>query len=204
MIAYIYGNVAEATPAYAVIDCNGVGYMLNISLTTYTQIQNLQKVKLHVQEAIREDAYNLFGFFSTDEREVFRLLTSVSGIGANTARIILSAYQPQEIRRAIIMDDVNTIKGIKGIGLKTAQRIVVDLKDKMTKLEMQDDNQTSSLFPPMSQSPVRNEALSALEVLGFKKDAAQKDIDAILAKQPDLTVEQLVKLAIKEISIKRR
>lgn len=145
----------------------------------------------------------MIGFNTKEERELFRLLILVSGVGANTARVILSAYQPTEIQRAIVTEDVNLIKGIKGIGPKTAQKIIIELKDKAAKLDMQGTGEMGSLFPTPAVSPVRAEALAALEVLGFKKEAAQKDIDRLMKSNPDLTVEQLVKLAIKEFSSMR-
>lgn len=193
MIDYIKGNLAECTPTYAVIDCNGVGYLANISLTTYTQIKDSQQAHLLIHEAIREDAYNLYGFSTLEERTLFRLLISVSGIGANTARMILSAYPTAELRRAIMTDDVNTIKSIKGIGLKTAQRLLVELRDKMSSLGEADDMAVSAV----QGNKVKDEALAALEVLGFTKAASTKVVDKILKDSPDLKVEGVVKMAIK-------
>ncbi len=192
MIDYIKGELAELTPAYAVVDCNGVGYGANISLTTYTQIKDQKNVKLLIYEAVREDAYVLYGFAQSDEREFFKLLISVSGIGANTARMILSAYPASELQRTISQEDVNTLKGIKGIGLKTAQRIVVELRDKMDKVALEG----GGLFPQIDNR-VREEALSALEVLGFNKTASQKVVDKLLKDTPDLSVESTIKQAIK-------
>ncbi len=192
MIDYIKGELAELTPAYAVVDCNGVGYGANISLTTYTQIKDQKNVKLLIYEAVREDAYVLYGFAQSDEREFFKLLISVSGIGANTARMILSAYPAGELQRTISQEDVNTLKGIKGIGLKTAQRIVVELRDKMDKVALEG----GGLFPQIDNR-VREEALSALEVLGFNKTASQKVVDKLLKDTPDLSVESTIKQAIK-------
>lgn len=202
MLEYVHGHLTEATPTYAVVDCHGVGYYLNISLSTFAQLQGKTECLLYIHESIKEDAYSLYGFFSKEERDLFRLLILVSGVGANTARVILSAYQPTEIQRAIMTDDVNLIKGIKGIGPKTAQKIIIELKDKAAKLNMQGSGEIGTLFPTPS-SPVRAEALAALEVLGFKKDAAQKDIDRLMKNNPNITVEQLVKLAIKEFSAMR-
>lgn len=193
MIDYIRGEVAELTPAYAVIDCGGVGYGANISLTTYTQIKDQKTAKLLIYEAVREDAYQLFGFAQVEEREFFKLLISVSGIGANTARMILSAYPASELRRAITLEDANTLKGIKGIGLKTAQRIIVELKDKMDKLDLP---QNGELFAQIDNK-TREEALSALEVLGFNKAASAKVVDKIMKDQPDAEVAAVVKMAIK-------
>lgn len=194
MIDYIKGKLAECTPAYAVIDCGGVGYMASISLSTYTQIKDQTETKLLIHEAIREDAYNLFGFSTPEERDMFRLLISVSGIGANTARIILSAYPTTELKRAIKLEDINTIKSIKGIGLKTAQRLIVELRDKMDKIEIGE----ADLFPS-ENNKTKEEALSALEVLGFQKSIAQKVVDKIVKDNPDMKVEGVVKLAIKLI-----
>lgn len=194
MIDYIKGTLAEVTPAYAVVDCGGVGYGANISLSTYTQIKDQQTVKLLIYEAIREDAYVLFGFAQADEREFFKLLISVSGVGANTARMILSAYPVSELRRAITLEDANTLKGIKGIGLKTAQRIIVELKDKMDKLDLVE---TGELFATTADNKVREEALSALEVLGFNKGASAKVVDKLLKETPDAEVAVVVKMAIK-------
>ncbi|MDO4462093.1 MAG: Holliday junction branch migration protein RuvA [Bacteroidia bacterium] len=202
MLEYVHGHLTEATPTYAVVDCHGVGYYLNISLSTFAQLQGKTECQLFIHEAIKEDAYSLYGFFTKEERELFRLLILVSGVGANTARVILSAYQPVEIQRAIMTEDVNLIKGIKGIGPKSAQKIIIELKDKVAKLDMQGAGDVGTLFP-VATSPIKSEALAALEVLGFKKEAAQKDIDRLIKQNPDITVEQLVKLAIKEFSSMR-
>lgn len=203
MLEYVHGHLTEATPTYAVVDCHGVGYYLNISLSTFAQLQGKTECQLYIHDAIKEDAFSLYGFNTKEERELFRLLILVSGVGANTARVILSAYQPIEIQRAIMTEDVNLIKGIKGIGPKTAQKIIIELKDKAAKLDMQGSGDMGTLFVAPSVSPVRAEALAALEVLGFKKEAAQKDIDKLMKSNPEITVEQLVKLAIKEFSAMR-
>lgn len=192
MIDYVKGKLDSCAPTHAVVDCGGVGYAVNISLSTYAQIKDLQEVKLLVHESIREDAYNLYGFAATAERELFRMLISVSGVGATTALLILSAYPTNEILRAITHEDLNTLKGIKGIGLKTAQRIVVELKDKAMKA----GGDTGEIFP-VANNMVRQEALSALEVLGFVKSASQKVVDKLLHDNPEMTVEGVVKQAIK-------
>jgi Holliday junction DNA helicase RuvA len=197
MIEYVKGTIAECTPTYAVIDIGGLGYMVNISLTTYETIKEQSEAKLIIHEAIREDAYNLYGFATHEERTFFRLLIAVSGVGASTARIILSSCTTGELKRAIMLDDVKTIKGIKGIGQKTAERIIVDLKDKMEGLEINDtptENKSSA-----KDNKVREDALSALEVLGFQRSAARKVVDAIISETTDATVEMVVKNAIKKL-----
>lgn len=193
MIDYVKGKLDQCSPTCAIVDCGGVGYAVNISLSTYAQIKEQQEVKLLVHEAIREDAYNLYGFAVAGERELFRMLISVSGVGATTAILILSAYPANEILRAITHEDLNTLKGIKGIGLKTAQRIVVELKDKAMKAGGGD---AGEIFPA-ANNMVRQEALSALEVLGFVKSASQKVVDKLLHDNPEMTVEGVVKQAIK-------
>lgn len=194
MIDYIKGQIAECTATYAVIDCGGVGYMLNISLGTFTTIKDQQQTKLYVHEAIREDAYNLFGFATLDERDMFRLLITVSGVGANTARIILSAYPVSELTKAITTEDVNTIKSVKGIGLKTAQRIIVELKDKVNKI---DATEIQGMSMSSQNNKVREDALSALEALGYARSQAAKAVDKLLSDTPDAKVEQIVKGAFK-------
>lgn len=187
--------MAECTATYAVIDCGGVGYMAAITLGTYTAIKDQQKVKLLVHEAIREDAYNLYGFATSEEREMFRLLITVPSVGASSARMILSAYPTAELRRAILLDDVNAIKSIKGIGLKTAQKIIVELKDKVDKIEV-GATAEGELFAPVNNK-VREDSLSALEALGYARAQATKVVDKLLKEQPDAKVEQIVKGAFK-------
>lgn len=196
MIEFIKGEIAELTPTYAVIDCGGVGYLANISLNTYSALENKKAAKLFIHEAIREDAYLLYGFDSASEREVFRLLTSVSGVGASTARIMVSAMSAAELKNVIMSENVKALKGIKGIGLKTAERIVVELKDKMAKAEI---GEATGILPiaPSAQSAVKEDALQALEALGYNKGQASKAIDKILADNPDLKVEGVVKAAFK-------
>lgn len=194
MIDYIKGPLAECTATYAVIDCNGVGYLMSISLGTYTTIKDQQQTKLYVHEAIREDAYNLFGFATIEERDMFRLLITVSGVGANTARVILSAYQTAELVKAITTEDVNAIKSVKGIGLKTAQRIIVELKDKVDKIKATDVQ--GALFVN-TNSKVREDALSALEALGYPRSQATKVVDKLIKEMPEAKVEQIVKSAFK-------
>lgn len=190
MIDYVRGKVAECSPAHVVIDVNGVGYFISISLNTYTVLQNKEEACLFVHENIREDAYALFGFVSQHERELFRHLISVSGIGANTGRMMMSAHSAGELQQAIVSENVNLLKGIKGIGLKTAQRIVVELKDKLGKMAVPDN-----LFA-VSDNSVKEEALSALVMLGFAKAASQKVIDTILTQTPDAKVEVVIRKAL--------
>lgn len=194
MIEFIQGKIVELTPASAVLENQGMGFFLNISVNTYSAIQEKTECRLFVHEAIREDAYVLYGFADTDEREAFRKLISVSGIGANTARIILSSLNVSELETAILAENVAIFKNIKGIGTKTAQRIIVELKDKVGKSGLGAEN---ALQAAVKGGEVRNEALLALQMLGFSTSASAKAIDSILSKQPALTVEQLIKAALK-------
>lgn len=192
MIDFIRGQIAECSPTAVVVETSGgVGYMISIALTTYSQIKDQTQTLLYVHEAIREDAYQLYGFTDRGEREFFRMLISVSGIGANTARMILSAHPAAELQRAIADSDINLLKGIKGIGLKTAQRIVVELKDKLGKMDLADN------LLPQADNTVHDEALSALVMLGFAKAAAQKAVNKIMADNASAKVEEVIKLALK-------
>lgn len=197
MIEYIKGELAEITPAMAVIDCNGVGYGVNISLNTYSAIQHQQHTKLYIHEAIREDAYVLYGFSTKQERELFLLLVSVSGIGGNTARMILSALSPAELCSVISSGNDKLLKTVKGIGLKTAQRIIVDLKDKIASSGIETGN--SELFATAMHSEVHDEAISALTMLGFAQAPSQKVVTAILKEDPTAPVEKVIKLALKQL-----
>ena len=203
MIEYVKGEIAEVTPAYAVIDVHGVGYGLNISLNTYSAIQGKQEARLWVYESIREDAYVLFGFGTREERDMFLLLITVSGVGANTARVILSELSAAELCNVIATGNERILKGVKGIGLKTAQRIIVDLKDKIPDvgaLELRTSGlQTNAQQMAPAQKQVRDEAVSALTMLGFAPAPTQKVVNALLKEHPDLTVEQVVKMALKQI-----
>lgn len=194
MFEYIKGSVADLTPTYIVVDCSGVGYYVNISLQTYSNFEGKKDVLVYIHQVVREDAHLLFGFASKDERELFRLLISVSGVGANTARMILSSMSASEIQKAIVSADINALKQIKGIGLKTAQRIVVDLKDKV----FGKDSGPSQLFTSINNT-TRQEALSALVMLGFNKSAVEKVLDQQLKEEGDLSVEGLIKLALKRL-----
>ncbi|HNX88204.1 MAG TPA: Holliday junction branch migration protein RuvA [Paludibacteraceae bacterium] len=194
MIDYIKGAITELTPANVVLETGGVGYFINIPLTTYTALNGKTEAQLFVFEAIREDAYVLFGFLTRDERQLFLLLISVSGIGANTARVIMSSYTASEIQQMIAGGDVVSLNAIKGIGTKTAQRIIVDLKDKILKVGTGTEMK-GSLFP--ASSPVRDETVAALVMLGFAASASQKVVDKIIRDDPSLSVEKVLKLALK-------
>lgn len=191
MIAHIQGKLVEKTPTEVVIDCGGVGYEIHISLHTYSQIPDSEQVKLYTFLQIKEDAHSLFGFADKKERELFKLLLSVSGIGANTARTMLSSLQPEQIIQAIASNDVGTIQSIKGIGLKTAQRVIIDLKDKVLKIYQIEEISTGSY------NTNKEEALSALEVLGYQRKNAEKVLEKIIANNPAATVEDLIKQALK-------
>lgn len=191
MYAFISGKVTEKTPAYVVIDNHGIGYFINITLNTFTAIGEKEEVKLYTHTQILEDAHNLFGFYSQKERDLFELLISVSGVGCNTARLILSSLTVSELSNAIANDDAKTIQSVKGIGTKTAQRIVIDLKDKLKKIDVQ-----TEIFSAPNNT-IRTEALSALTILGFNKAAIEKALDKILKQNPDASVEALIKEALK-------
>lgn len=196
MIEYIKGELAEATPALAVVDCNGVGYGINVSLNTYSAIQGKKEVKLFIYEAIREDAYVLYGFSTKQERELFLLLISVPGIGGNTARMILSALSPRELCNVISTGNDKLLKTVKGIGLKTAQRIIVDLKDKIVSTDLEETGTVASVRTTVN-SEIYEEAVAALVMLGFAQAPSQKAVINILKAEPDATVEQVIKLALK-------
>ena len=198
MIEYIRGELAEITPALAVIDCNGIGYGIHISLNTYSAIQGKKSVKLYIYEAIREDAHVLFGFSTKQERELFLLLISVSGIGGNTARMILSALSPSELCNVISSGNEKLLKGVKGIGLKTAQRIIVDLKDKIAATGVETVSGSVATLSP-ANTEVHDEAIAALTMLGFAQAPSQKVVTAILKEEPGLTVEKVIKLALKRL-----
>ncbi|MFZ0471933.1 MAG: Holliday junction branch migration protein RuvA [Bacteroidales bacterium] len=191
MIEYITGKVTGLNPACVVVECNGIGYNLNISLNTYAALDKAVTCKILVHEAIREDAYILYGFSEAEERDLFRQLISVSGVGASTARIMLSSFKPADLRRAIADADVNLIKSVKGIGLKTAQRIIVDLKDKVEK------HAGSGEIIAFSDNTAREESLSALVMLGFARNSATKVIDNLLKENRNLQVEEIVRRALK-------
>jgi len=193
MIAYIQGKLAEKTPTEVVIDCNGVGYHINISLHTYSLLPNTDFIKLFTYLQIKEDSHTLFGFVEKSEREIFKMLLSVSGIGASIARTMLSSLEPKQIIQALATADVGTIQSIKGIGSKTAQRAILDLKDKVLKLYDLDE---VSMF---QNNTNRDEALSALEVLGFVRKASEKIVDKIVKEDPTASVESIIKQALKNL-----
>jgi holliday junction DNA helicase RuvA len=193
MITHLQGKLVEKTPTQVVIDCNGVGYHVNISLHTYSLLPNTDFIKLFTHLQIKEDAHTLFGFVEKSEKEIFKMLLSVSGIGASIARTMLSSLDPKQITNAIASGDVMTIQSIKGIGSKTAQRVILDLKEKVLKLYDLDE-------VSMSQNNTnRDEALSALEVLGFVRKASEKIIEKIIKEDPEATVESIIKKALKSL-----
>ncbi|MBO4999644.1 MAG: Holliday junction branch migration protein RuvA [Bacteroidaceae bacterium] len=198
MIEYIKGEITEITPALAVIECNGIGYGVNISLNTYSAIQSKQSIKLYIYEAIREDAYVLYGFSTKQERELFLLLITVSGIGGNTARMILSALSPAELCNVISSGNDKLLKTVKGIGLKTAQRIIVDLKDKIATTGGETVTGSAANLLP-AHSEVYDEAIAALTMLGFAQAPSQKVVTAILKEEPSSAVEKVIKLALKRL-----
>ena len=199
MIEYIKGELTELSPALATIEAAGVGYRLSISLNTFSAIQGKKEVRLYVYEAIREDAYQLYGFYNKKEREMFELLISVSGVGTNTARMMLSSMSVSELCAAISTGNERVIKGIKGIGKMTAQRVIVDLRDKIVALGIADEIPAGGMVQAPVNNAVKDEAVSALTMLGFAPAPSQKVVVQILQEQPDLPVEQVVKLALKQI-----
>ncbi len=199
MIEYIKGELTELTPALATIEAGGVGYGLSISLNTYSAIQGKKEVKLYVYEAIREDAYLLYGFVNKKEREMFELLITVSGVGANTARMMLSGMSVSELCNAISTSNAKLIQSVKGIGKMTAQRIIVDLKDKIVALGIAEEIPAGGTTQAPVNNQVKDEAVSALTMLGFAPAPSQKVVLQILQQQPDAPVETVVKLALKQI-----
>jgi Holliday junction DNA helicase RuvA len=193
MIAYLKGDFVYKSPAVVHVEANGVGYEVQISLNTYTKIQNLDKGTLHTCLLIREDAHILYGFFDTLEKEMFLQLLHVSGIGASTARVILSYMKPDELAKTIVSGDSRTLEGIKGIGKKTAERLVLELKDKFTKFNVETNN-----FP-MKNNTLHHDALNALTALGINRQAAGQAIEKVLAVNSNIPVEELVKLALRTL-----
>lgn len=193
MITHIQGRLVEKNPTEVIIDCNGVGYFINISLHTFSQLPTGENVKLFTHLQVREDSHTLYGFSGKAEREIFRLLISVSGIGASIARTMLSSLSPQQVIEAIASEDVVTIQSVKGIGSKTAQRAVLDLKDKILKVYGLED------VSAISSNTNKNEALSALETLGFARKQVEKVCDKILKEQPEASVEEIIKQALKNL-----
>ena len=204
MIEYIKGNLADLTPTYAVIEAAGVGYAINIALPSYSALVGKEntETKLFVTEIIREDTHDLFGFFTRGERELFLMLMTVSGIGANTARMIMSAYSASEIRQIIATGNARALSQVKGLGPKTAQRIIVDLKDKVLKVDLENQesggkNQDGLLLSAEIDNEIKQEAVSALTMLGFAAAASGKVVDKILSAEPNAGVEQVIKQALK-------
>jgi Holliday junction DNA helicase RuvA len=193
MIDYIKGIITQITPTWLTLETNGTGYLINISLSTFAKLEGRNDYKILVHEVIREDSHQLFGFADKEERDIFRLLISVSGVGAGTARMMLSSLNSAEIEKAIVGSDVNVLKSVKGIGLKTAQRIIVDLKDKLGKQAA-----TGEIFA-FADNTRREEALSALVMLGFARSAVSKVLDRIMHEEKNLTVEELIKKALKNL-----
>ncbi len=195
MLEYIKGNISELTPTYVVLETGQIGYFIHISLNTYASLESQKTTTLYIYEAIREDAYTLYGFINKEERQLFSLLISVSGIGPNTARMILSSFSVPELEHIIASDNVNQLKGVKGIGLKTAQRVIIDLKDKVRGIS----DAASFNMPANSINTSREEALSALVMLGFNPAASAKVIDKIVSESPELSLEKIIKEALKRM-----
>ena len=193
MIDYIKGTITRITPTFLTLETGGIGYFINISITTFSKLEGKSEYKVLVHEVIREDSHQLFGFADSEERDIFRLLISVTGVGANTARMMLSSITPGEIEKAILGSDVDVLKSVKGIGLKTAQRIIVDLKDKLGK-----QAGSGEIFG-FADNTKREEALSALVMLGFAKSAVSKVLDKIVREEKILTVEDMIKRALKNL-----
>lgn len=193
MFEYIKGSIVSLKPSHLIIEANSIGYFVTISLNTYTQLNGKESATLLLHEVIREDAHLLFGFASEAERELFRMLISVNGIGSNTAIMMFSSLSPDEISNAILNENVNLLKSIKGIGVKTAQRVIIDLKDKVARSPI------SEQIVAAIDNTIRNEALSALVMLGFAKKPVEKELDKILSAQPNLSVENVIKLALKSL-----
>ena len=193
MIAQIKGKLVEKHPTHVIIDCNGLGYMVHISFHTFGQLGADESIKLFTHLQVKEDSHTLFGFFQPIERTVFRLLISISGIGASIARTMLSSMSPQEIQHAILSENLAAIKGVKGIGLKTAQRVLIELKDKVQKIEGNDE------IHVLQSNRTKEETLSALEVLGYPRRQSEKVVDNILQSTPDSSIEELIKIALNKL-----
>jgi holliday junction DNA helicase RuvA len=193
MIAYLKGDFVHKSPAVVLVEVQGVGYEVQISLNTYTKIQNLDKGMLHTSLLIREDAHILYGFFDLGEKEMFQHLISVSGIGASTARVMLSYMKPEELARSIVQGDSRTLEGIKGIGKKTAERLVLELRDKLAKQPLE------SNISPMKNNTLQQDALNALSALGINRQAAGIALEKTLAENPNLSVEELIKKALRTL-----
>lgn len=199
MYEYIQGPLVELTPTYAVVEAGGVGYMITISLQTFAEIENAESVRLYVHFAVREDAQVLFGFATKAEREIFRLLISVSGVGGNTARMILSTYAPHELANIISTENAVLLKNVKGLGLKTAQKIIVELKDKIAGIAAAGGGAGDMPQAEAPDSETASEAVAALAMLGFGKGASEKVVRAIMKDSPSLKVEEIVRQALKRL-----
>jgi Holliday junction DNA helicase RuvA len=193
MYEYIRGNIADISPANIIIEAGGIGYFINISLNSYSQLSGKTEAKLFLHQIVREDAHILYGFANASERELFRNLISVNGVGASTANMMLSSLSPDELRTAVTTENVAVLKAVKGIGAKTAQRIIIDLKDKLGKLP-----ETGQILLS-TDNTIRNESLSALVMLGFAKRDAEKIVTKIIQEQPDAAVESVIKQALKRL-----
>ncbi len=193
MITHLSGKLVEKNPTYVIVECNGVGYFLNISLHTFSLLKDQENIQLYTHLLVKEDSHTLFGFAEKSEREIFRLLLSVSGVGSSTARTMLSSLTPMEVKNAIAHGDVPSIQAVKGIGAKTAQRVILDLKDKI--LKVYEVGEVSS----QSNNTNKEEALFALEVLGFVRRQSEKIVDKVLSQDPSLSVEDIIKLALKNL-----
>ncbi|MCB0484639.1 MAG: Holliday junction branch migration protein RuvA [Flavobacteriaceae bacterium] len=193
MITHLRGKLVEKNPTYVVIECNGVGYFIHISLNTYSKITDSEAIKLYTYLSVKEDSHTLYGFMDALEREVFKLLISVSGIGTATARTMLSSMTPEQVQQAIASEDVATIQSVKGIGVKTAQRVIIELKDKIVKTyQISEDSAHSN-------NTIKEEALSALEVLGFARKQVDKLVQKIIQESPEITLENIIKQALKNL-----
>ena len=197
MYEYINGIIAEIAPAYAVIDAGGVGYFINISLNTYSEIEKAESAKLYIHHIVREDAELLYGFSTKEERDLFRLLISVSGVGGNTARMIQSTYSPSELRNIIATGNATLLKNVKGLGLKTAQKIIVDLSGKM--LDLPSHNAAANALIAAQHPEAYDEALAALVMLGFAKAASEKVLQKVFKANPSLSVEDAIRTALKQL-----
>ena len=193
MITHLKGKLVEKSPTNVVIEVNGIGYWVNISLTTFSQIPDIENIKLYTHLQIKEDSHSLYGFYSKKEREIFRLLISVSGVGTSTARTMLSSLDPQQVVEAISSNNVSIVQSVKGIGSKTAQRLIIELRDKILKIYDLDETYVNS------NNTTREEALSALEVLGINKKSSERLVDNIIKENQDISVEEIIKETLKNI-----
>nr|AOE09580.1 ATP-dependent DNA helicase RuvA [uncultured bacterium]CCG00272.1 Holliday junction ATP-dependent DNA helicase RuvA [uncultured Flavobacteriia bacterium] len=193
MITHLKGKLVEKSPTNVVIEVNGIGYWVNISLTTFSQIPDNENIKLYTHLQIKEDSHSLYGFYSKKEREIFRLLISVSGVGTSTARTMLSSLDPQQVVEAISSNNVSIVQSVKGIGSKTAQRLIIELRDKILKIYDLDETYVNS------NNTTREEALSALEVLGINKKSSERLVDNIIKENQDISVEEIIKETLKNI-----